>query len=71
MGTRQSGLLNFKIADLGNIYKGENIEDRYFDLRDVVAELLKRNIITILIGGSQDLTYPVYRAYDVLEQTVN
>lgn len=65
------GRWDVKIADLGNIYKGETIDDTYFALRDVVAELLKRNIITILIGGSQDLTYPVYRAYDVLEQTVN
>ena len=65
------GRWDVKIADLGNIYKGETIEDSYFALKDVVAELLRRNIITIFIGGSQDLTYPVYRAYDVLEQTVN
>jgi hypothetical protein len=33
--------------------------------------LLKNNIIPIVIGGSQDLTYAVYRAYDSLEQMVN
>ena len=33
--------------------------------------LLKNNIIPVIIGGSQDLTYPLYRAYDDLEQNVN
>lgn len=65
------GRWDVTFADLGNIYKGETLDDSYFALKDVVSELLRRNIITLIIGGSQDLTYPVYRAYDVLEQTVN
>lgn len=59
------------IADLGNILAGNDIEDTYFALRKVVASLLKMKIIPIVIGGSQDLTYPLYRAYDDLEQMVN
>jgi len=59
------------IADLGNILAGNDIEDTYFALRKVVASLLKMKIIPIVIGGSQDLTYPLYRAYDELEQMVN
>ncbi|MCT4622062.1 MAG: formimidoylglutamase [Schleiferiaceae bacterium] len=60
-----------RIADLGNIYKGETVEDTYFALKEVAAEVLKTDTILIIIGGSQDLTYANYRAYDVLEQTVN
>lgn len=59
------------IADLGNIQAGDTIDDTYFALRNVVAELIKKKIIPIVIGGSQDLTYPIYRAYDNLEQMVN
>lgn len=59
------------IADLGNILAGSAIEDTYFALRKVVASLLKLKIVPIVIGGSQDLTYPMYRAYDELEQMVN
>ncbi len=59
------------IADLGNIYKGETLKDTYFALIEVAAELLKQNITLIILGGSQDLTYANYRAYDSLEQTVN
>ena len=32
---------------------------------------MKLNIIPIIIGGGQDLTYANYRAYDSLEQSVN
>jgi arginase family enzyme len=59
------------IADLGNIYPGHSQSDTYFALRLVVSSLIKRKIIPIVIGGSQDLTYPLYRAYDDLEQMVN
>lgn len=59
------------IADLGNILEGDSISDTHFALRKVVSSLIKRKIIPIVIGGSQDLTYALYRAYDELEQMVN
>lgn len=59
------------IADLGNILEGNSISDTHFALRKVVSSLIKRKIIPIVIGGSQDLTYALYRAYDELEQMVN
>ena len=59
------------IIDLGNIYRGETVDDTLFAIKEVVSELLRMNIIPIVLGGSQDLTFGMYRAYDVLEQTVN
>ena len=59
------------IADLGNILEGNSKDDTYFALRNVVSSLIKKKIIPIIIGGSQDLTYALYRAYDNLEQMVN
>lgn len=59
------------IADLGDILAGNSTEDTYFALKKVVASLIKKKIIPIVIGGSQDLTYALYRAYDELEQMVN
>lgn len=59
------------IADLGDILPGNTKEDTYFALRKVASDLIKRKIIPIVIGGSQDLTYSLYRAYDELEQMVN
>ena len=59
------------IADLGSILEGNSISDTHFALRKVVSSLIKKKIIPIVIGGSQDLTYALYRAFDELEQMVN
>ena len=59
------------IADLGNILAGNSISDTYFALKKVVSSLIKKKIIPVVIGGSQDLTYALYRGYDDLEQMVN
>ncbi len=59
------------LCDLGNICAGDTQEDTYFLVSKVVAELLKRNIVPIVLGGSQDLTYAVYRGYDHCDQMVN
>lgn len=65
------GKWNSSIVDLGNIYAGESLTDSHVAVKDVCLFLLKKNILPILIGGSQDITYSNYRAYDGLEQTVN
>lgn len=59
------------IADLGNIEPGETVEDTYFAIGEVIRELVKNGKIPVIIGGSQDLTYATYRAFDKLEQMVN
>ena len=65
------GNWNTSIADLGDILAGNSNEDTYFALNKVISSLIKKKIIPIVIGGSQDLTYALYRAYDNLEQMVN
>lgn len=59
------------IADLGDIPAGSNVSDTYFAVKQIAAELIKKRIIPIVLGGSQDITYSLYRAYDTLEQMVN
>lgn len=59
------------VADLGDIMPGNSAGDTSFALREVMSALLQRRIIPIVIGGSQDLTYAMYRAYDKQEQMVN
>ena len=59
------------IADIGNIKKGNQVSDTYFAVKEIIASLLEKNIIPIIIGGGQDITYVNYRAYDALEQSVN
>ncbi|MFN7045716.1 MAG: formimidoylglutamase [Flavobacterium sp.] len=65
------GNWNTSIVDLGTIEAGASIEDTYFVVKSLVSELIKKRIIPVAIGGTQDLTYPMYRAYDNLDQMVN
>jgi arginase family enzyme len=65
------GNWNTSIVDLGTIEAGASIEDTYFVVKSLITELIKKQIIPVVIGGTQDLTYPMYRAYDNLDQMVN
>lgn len=60
-----------KVADLGNVLPGESVEDTYFAVSEIVKQCVKQNVIPIIVGGSQDLTYANYKAYEDLEQIVN
>jgi formiminoglutamase len=62
---------NAKIADIGNIRMGHSVEDTYYALQYVVAELLRNNIIPVIIGGSQELTYAHYLAYESVGRIIN
>jgi formiminoglutamase len=65
------GPFNFKIVDLGNIKPGFQVTDTYFALAAVIGEMLEKDIFPIIIGGSQDLTYANYQAYQNLGQIIN
>ena len=60
-----------KVADLGNINPGHSTDDTFFALRSTVDNLIRKNIIPVIIGGSQDLTYAQFLGYKDLEQTIN
>lgn len=60
-----------KIIDLGNIIAGREISDTYFAVKTAVSTLVKLNIVPIIIGGGQDITYAQYMAYESLEQKVD
>lgn len=60
-----------KIADIGDIEKGETVEDTFFALRTVIEALLRKNIVPLVLGGSQDLVYAHYRSYDNHKKMVN
>ena len=65
------GSYNTKILDLGNIRQGATVTDTYIALKTVVNELVKKDIIPVILGGGQDLTYAQYLAYETLEQKVD
>jgi formiminoglutamase len=65
------GPQQIRMIDLGNIKKGFTVSDTYFALASVVAELISNNVLPIIVGGSQDLTFANYQAYQSLGQIIN
>jgi formiminoglutamase len=62
---------DFELYDCGTIFPGETVEDTYFALSQVVAEMVKEQVLPVIVGGTQDLLYAVYKGYGELEQMVN
>lgn len=62
---------NLKIVDLGNIRQGHTVEDTYFALSQVIGVLIREKVLPVIMGGSQDLTYANYMAYENIGQLVN
>lgn len=65
------GNWKYTIADLGDIEKGASVNDSYFAIKTVTEALLKKDIIPIILGASQDAVYAQYRAYDAVSTMIN
>ncbi len=65
------GPFRLQIADLGNIRRGNQVSDTFYAVKQVVAWLIKNKITPVIIGGSQDITYANYQAYEELGQIIN
>lgn len=57
---------NFHIVDFGDLYRGESLEETYNGLQIICEECLKSGVLLVLLGGSQDLLIPQYRAFQKL-----
>lgn len=62
---------NIRLADLGNIEPGATVNDTLFALNAVLQYLHQRGIITIVLGGTQELGYAQYTSYQGLKHAVN
>lgn len=58
----RGGFSQTRIADLGNLKSGKSLADTYAALKCVTAELLAQGVIPIIIGGSHELTQPLFEA---------
>ena len=62
---------SMRITDLGNIMPGATAEDTRFAVTEVLYKLFEKNITVIILGGSQDLSFSNYKAYEILGRVVN
>lgn len=65
------GNWNATIIDIGNVEPGATVEDTYFVVKEVLSGLMEENIIPLLLGSTQDITFPMYRSFDKLKEMVN
>ncbi len=54
----------FKILDLGNLKLGNTANDSYFALRDICEYFIENKQTVCILGGSQDLTFGITKAFD-------
>ena len=54
---------NVKLIDLGDVISGNRLSDTYYAVKVISQNLIKNNVIPFFIGGSQDLTFPIYQSY--------
>lgn len=60
-----------KMADLGNIVTGDELEDTHYAITNVAYKLLESHKTVIVLGGGQDTTFAIYKAYEILGKIVN
>ena len=59
-----------KIVDLGTLSLMPTRKESFDLIIEVCADLIDNGIIPIIIGGGQDISYAIYKAYAKLEKTI-
>jgi len=67
----KKGVGSCNIADLGNLRNGPSREETVIRIKEVVFHLMEDNILPILIGGTHDLDFGQYLAYENQEKLVS
>ncbi|PSR56013.1 formiminoglutamase [Adhaeribacter arboris] len=67
----KKGTGRYKIVDLGNLLSGITLEDTYLRIKEIVENLISHNTLPVLIGGSHDLDYGQFLAYENLDKAIN
>jgi formiminoglutamase len=65
------GTGTYKIVDLGNLNPGHDLEETHVRVSEVCRMLLERNVLPVLIGGSHDLDFGQYTAYETMDKLVS
>jgi len=65
------GTGSYRIVDLGNLNPGHDLDETYVRISEVCRILLEDNVLPLIIGGSHDLDYGQYLAYETLDKLVS
>ncbi len=59
------------IVDLGNLNVGHDLNETYVRISEVCRMLLESNVLPVILGGSHDLDYGQYAAYETMDKLVS
>jgi formiminoglutamase len=62
---------DYRIVDLGNLNPGPDLDETYVRISEVCRMLLESNVLPVIIGGSHDLDFGQYAAYESLDKLVS
>jgi len=65
------GTGSYRILDLGNLKPGHDLDETYVRISEVCRILLENNVLPLILGGSHDLDYGQYSAYESLDKLVS
>jgi formiminoglutamase len=61
----------YRIVDLGNLNAGHDLDETYVRVSEVCRMLLEKNVLPILIGGTHDVDYGQYFAYETMDKLIS
>jgi formiminoglutamase len=62
---------SYKIIDLGNLNNGPDLQETYGRIQEVCEYLIRKNVLPVLFGGSQDLDYGQFLGYSGLDKLIS
>ncbi len=65
------GTGSYRIVDLGNLNVGHDLDETYVRISEVCRMLLEENVLPIILGGSHDLDFGQYAAYETMEKLIS
>ena len=67
----KKGARNYKIVDLGNLRNGDSPEATQLRLKEVCQSLIENNVLPVIFGGSHDIDYGQYMAYEFSDKLIS
>ncbi len=61
----------YRVVDLGNLNPGHDLNETYTRVSEVCRMLMEVNVLPIILGGTQDVDYGQYAAYETMEKLVS
>ncbi|MEM7107410.1 MAG: formimidoylglutamase [Bacteroidota bacterium] len=67
----KKGFGTYKVVDLGNLRPGIDLDETYGRIKEVCHLLLEQNVLPLIIGGSHDLDFGQYKAYENMDKLIS